>query len=176
MAWLTFLAGCSPPVGLTVANKDPSYGGKLSRVLVIMALRQEFLSASQNESLIRDFEIRQALADSWAPLGVEVQVVDVNDREATAQALAVFAPTQALTLALKHVSTRSFVVATYSIDASVFDVPTGKRVWRATIDFAEFMKGGHFRTGPLGTAITHQAEANNLAKVLTEKFKAEALL
>ncbi len=127
---LASVAGCSAPVEVSGTNRDSSYQQKITRVLVTTNLRAPDLSARQNEGFVRADEIRQSLAAAWGPLGVSFEVVDLNSGQGVAAAAAQFAPQQILALTLQGYGLYKFVVDSYTVDASLTDVSTKRRVWR----------------------------------------------
>jgi hypothetical protein len=167
---LASVAGCSAPVEVS------SYQQKITRVLITTALRAPDLSARQNEGFVRADEIRQSLAAAWGPLGVSFEVVDLNSGQGVAAAAAQFAPQQILALTLQGYGLYKFVVDSYTVDASLTDVSTKRRVWRAAMEFKGIMESGRMRHSGLGGAISHQNDANDLVQALTAKLKADRLL
>lgn len=176
LPFLALLSACSPPVEVTASNRDGAYDKRLSRVLVVVALRRASLTESQNEALLRDYEIRQALSETWTPLDIAFEVVGVRVAQQPEHVRTSFPATQVLLLQLSWTSASLFSIAEYAIDASIVDNETGKRIWRARINFARTGSGGRVRSNPLGGAITHQLEANDFVKALTAKLKADGLL
>jgi len=173
---LASVAGCSAPVEVSGTNRDSSYQQKITRVLITTALRAPDLSARQNEGFVRADEIRQSLAAAWGPLGVAFEVVDLNSGQGVAAAAAQFAPQQILALTLQGYGLYKFVVDSYTVDASLTDVSTKRRVWRAAMEFKGIMESGRMRHSGLGGAISHQNDANDLVQALTAKLKADRLL
>jgi len=172
---LASVAGCSAPVEVSGSNRDSSYQKKLTRVLVTTALRAPDLSPTQNEGFVRAREIGQSLA-AWEPLGVAVEVVDLTSGQGAAEAEARLAPQQILALTLKGYRLYSYVVDAYAVDASLIDVSTRKRVWRSSVQFQGMAESGRIRHSGLGGAISHQNDADDLARALTAKLKADGLL
>ena len=170
------VAGCSAPVEISGTNRDSSYQQKIARVLVTTNLRAPDLSARQNEGFVRADEIRQSLAAAWGPLGVSFEVVDLNSGQGAAAAAAQFGPQQILALTLQRYRLYSFVVDAYTVDASLTDVSTKKRVWRGAVQFRGMEESGRMRHSGMGGAISHQNDANDLVQALTAKLKADGLL
>jgi hypothetical protein len=173
---LASVAGCSAPVGISQSNKDSSYQKKITRVLVTTALRAPDLSPTQNEGFVKASEIRQSLAAAWGPLGVSFEVVDLNSGQGAVDAAARFAPQQVLALTLQGYRLYSFVVDAYTVDASLTDVSTNRRVWRTSVQFRGMEQSGRIRHSGLGGAISHQNDADDLVQALTAKLKADGLL
>jgi hypothetical protein len=173
---LASVAGCSAPVEVSGTNRDSSYQQKITRVLITTALRAPDLSARQNEGFVRADEIRQSLAAAWGPLGVSFEIVDLNSGQGVAAAAAQFAPQQILALTLQGYGLYKFVVDSYTVDASLTDVSTKRRVWRAAVEFKGIMESGRMRHSGLGGAVSHQNDANDLVQALTAKLKADRLL
>jgi hypothetical protein len=171
------LAGCSPPVAMTQSNRDTNYDQKLGRVVVAVALRQYGFNDNQNATFVKASELQQSFTSRWAPMGVSVEVVDVVGRpQAQADAVTQSGAQQVLELKLAGYQLASYVVDGYSVDASVLDVASKKRVWRAIVDFRAFATGGRLRTGPLGKPIGHRGEADELVDLLTAKLKTDGLM
>jgi hypothetical protein len=173
---LAALGGCSSPVEISGTNRDSSYQKKITCVLVATALRAPNLSPTQNEGFVRASEIRQSLAAAWGPLGVSFEVVDLNSGQAAAEAMAGLAPQQILALTLQDYRLYSYVVDAYTVDASLTDIPTKRRIWRSSVRFNGMEESGRIRHSGFGGAISHQNDANDLVQALTTKLKADGLL
>lgn len=167
------IAGCSAPVQVTASNRDSSYQGKITRVLVVTSLQVPHLSAAQNEGFVRIPEIRQALNASWGPLGIPFEITDKASMAAVA---ARFAPQQILTLYVEGGTLYQGVLDSYTVDASLLDVSTDRRVWRTKVLFNSMTESGRIRHNGFGGSISHQIDADDLARALTEKLKADKLL
>lgn len=167
------IAGCSAPVQVTGSNRDSSYQGKITRVLVVTSLRAPNLTALQNEGFVRVSEIRQALNAAWGPLGIPFEI---TDKDSAATATAQFAPKQILTLSVEGGTLYQGVTDSYVVDAGLLDVSTDKRVWRTKVLFNSMTDSGRVRHNGFGGAISHQNDADDLVRGLTEKLKADKLL
>jgi hypothetical protein len=176
---------CGTPVELTGSNKDRNYQSTLSRVLVTKAFFLPDMSDTHRNAFIRTSELQKSLEASWGPLGVSVEVVDLDrtrDRRTVVNdATATFHPTHQLNLTTTEWHKASSlvvanVVTSYAVDASLVDVATGKRVWRATLAFQNAAVGGRWRNGPTGAARPHEDDANDLVALLTARLKADGLL
>ncbi|TAJ28968.1 MAG: hypothetical protein EPO67_15740 [Reyranella sp.] len=169
-------AGCSAPVGIEASNRDASYQKKITRVLVTVSIRSPDLSPTQNEGFVRAAEIRQSLTAAWGPSGVAVEVIDLAAGQSAGAAVASFAPQQILSLTLQAYQLYRYVVDAYTVDASLLDVATNRRVWRTTVQFRGLVESGRIRHSGLGGAISHQNDADDLAQALTAKLKTDGLL
>lgn len=170
------LVGCSPPVQVGASNREPSYQGKITRVLVVTSLRAPGLNATQNEGFVRASEIRQSLNATWSPLGVALEVIDMDPSPGMPEQRTQFAPQQILTLAVEGYTLYRRVVDSYAVDASLYEVSTGKRVWRGKVYFRGMEDSGRIRHNGFGGAISHQNDADDLVRELTAKLKADKLL
>lgn len=170
---LGLMAGCSAPVQVTASNRDSSYQGKITRVLVVTSLQVAHLSTLQNEGFVRISEIRQALNATWGPLGIPFEI---TDRSSMAEATARFAPQQVLTLSVEGGTLYQGVLDSYTVDAALLDVSTDKRIWRTKVLFNSMTESGRIRHNGFGGSISHQIDADDLVRALTEKLKADRLL
>lgn len=170
------LVGCSAPVQVGASNREPSYQGKITRVLVVTSLRAPGLNATQNEGFVRASEIRQSLNATWSPLGVALEVIDMDPSPGMPEQRTQFAPQQILTLAVEGYTLYQRVVDSYAVDASLYEVSTGKRVWRGKVYFRGMEDSGRIRHNGFGGAISHQNDADDLVRELTAKLKADKLL
>jgi hypothetical protein len=180
-----FSGACGTPVELTGSNKDQNYQSTLSRVLVTKAFFLPDMTDTHRSAFIRTDELQKSLEASWGLLGVSVEVVDLDRtrdrRTVVSDATATFHPTQQLNLTTTEWhKAPSLVVAnvvtSYTIDASLVDVATGKRVWRAALAFQHPAVGGRWRSGPTGSPLSHDDDANDLVALLTTRLRADGLL
>lgn len=143
------LAGCATPQGNFQTKKDPSYQGKLERVLIVP--RNEDMASR----LGRDFPNRllTRLASSLAQKDVASEVVRLNkedlDPDAPVKAAAAqFKAGQLLYISLTRVLSRNeahpatlYGLPQFASEVSivfafsVVDVPSGKTVWRGALQF-----------------------------------------
>jgi hypothetical protein len=178
------LSGCSQPVALYAGNRDVAYRQKLQRVLVTLDFRDPRMIDAQWNVIVRRQEIQQSLAAEWGPLGVSFELLDldgVSDRaKATADATARFAPTQIALVRTTHWNKAGGMIVSivdgYMLEVAIYDAATRQIVWQGTVEFKEFTTGGRSRSGPLGTAKSHQNDANDFARALTAQLKADGLL
>ncbi len=169
------MAGCSAPVEISGTNRDSSYQQKITRVLVTTALRAPDLSARQNEGFVRADEMTKA---SPQP----------GRRSAFPSRLSISMPAKARPRRrrgspsadpgsdARAISSTKFVVDAYTVDASLTDVSTQRRVWRGAVQFKGIMESGRMRHSGLGGTISHQNDADDLVRTLTAKLKADGLL
>jgi hypothetical protein len=186
MGLAAVLAGCAaPPVSINEFYKDPTHRPKLDRVLVTMAFHAPALSAEQNRAFITPHELSRSFAARWTPRGVAFEIVSLDfgdDKErAAADAMARFAPRQVLELKTAFYRTVSTgtagtTVAAYSVDATLHEAATGRRLWRAFVVFRDAAEGGRARSGPTGQPKPHQDDADDLVDLLTTKLRADGFL
>ena len=146
---LLIFAGCASPQGKFQVNKDPSYDGKLKRVLIV-SLNEDLAS-----HLGRDFSNR--LLTRFTMLltqkGVSSEIVHLNqkdlDRTASVRsAVARFKPDQLFYVAVTRVLSRNGVQRRRSNDLPQFtsemsisfefnltETQSGKTVWRGELHF-----------------------------------------
>jgi hypothetical protein len=146
---LLFLTGCASPLGNFQTKKDPSYHGKLGKVLMV----------SVNEDLAshlgRDFSNRllARLTGSLAQKDVSSEIVHVNkeDLDPTAPVKAAadrFHPGQLFYIAVTRVISRNEIQrptvndlpqfrseVSITIAFSMVDMQSGKTVWRGDVQF-----------------------------------------
>ena len=141
---LLLLAGCASPQGKFQAVKDPSYAGKLERVLIV------YFNLDTASTLGRDFSdgLATKLAALLAQKNVPAEVVRLEraalDRNAPVKAAAVrFHPKQFLYLNITRVRTSAGSHQSFSGDVihftsdtsanfefSLVEAQTGRTVWR----------------------------------------------
>jgi hypothetical protein len=138
------LAGCSTsgPIVVSVTNREPTYRQKLERVVVGLSVRSDRLTRVQNQTLLQPAELQQSFETQWRALGLSLAVVDLDQASDPAAALASASgrlrATQRLVLQTASLETSYEAVLSYSIEASLYDVASGQRVWRAATRLPDF--------------------------------------
>lgn len=173
------LTGCvaSGPIAVTQSNADPAYRQKLKRVLVAISVHSAKLTKDQNLTLLQVAELKQSFDSKWSALGISVEVIDVDGfgdkARAVSDAAERFRAEHWLGLESEWVLKEIQAVKAYGIAASLYDVATGKRVWRATTQMPDFWRSsGHDLVIKLG----RQAAADHYVDSLTEKLRADGLI
>jgi hypothetical protein len=172
---LLLLGACAGPKGNVESKRDPSYKGKLERLLIISHNEE---AAAQ--SLGRTFSeaLFARLSESLAQNGVVTEVVRPNKEELdqnapVRSAAARFFPRQALHFGVSRVNTQAGVYRStgadlphYSYDTSVafafslFDVARNQVVWRGELRYSSL---------PDPKTVADQF----VAQLVTEKFLGE---
>jgi len=192
VAWLLMifataaLAGCGggAPVTVVQSKKDESYTAKLQRVMVVRDFYLTGMSEVPMNGLVRLSEIKVAFDTKVAgPHGVQADYVDVTEygkvvrdvrREpAVAQAMGTFRPTHLLELKAAS-ATEKASLQRYTVDAGLYDIASGKLVWRSQI-VIDNMAGHLMRVGDR-LAPAHQDEANLFVDALRSQLEAAGLL
>jgi hypothetical protein len=173
------LTGCvaSGPIAVTQSNVDAAYGKKLKRVVVAISVHSAKLTKEQNLTLLQVGELKQSFDTKWGALGISVDVIDVDGfgdkARVIGDAVARFGAEQWLALESEWILKEIQAVKAYGIAASLYDVATGKRIWRATTQLPDFWRSsGHDLVIKLG----RQNAADHYVDSLTQKLRADGLL
>lgn len=173
------LAGCVPsgPVAVSQSNVDTAYRQKLRRVLVAISVHSPKLTKEQNLTLLQVSELKQSFESKWTALGISIEVIDLDGSADKARAISDansrFGADQWLALQTEWVGTEIQAVKHYGIEASLYDVATRKRVWRATTRLQDFWRSSG---NDLVVKFGRQAAADHYVDSLTEKLRADGLL
>jgi hypothetical protein len=192
VAWLmtifatAALAGCGggAPVTVVQSKKDENYTAKLQRVMVVRNFYIMGMSETPMNGFVRLSEVKAAFdAKVAGPHSVQADYVDVTEygkvvrdvqREpAVAQAMATFRPTHLLELKAAS-ATEKASLQRYTVDARLYDIASGKLVWRSEI-IVDNMAGHLMRAGDR-LAPAHQDEANLFVDALRSQLEAAGLL
>lgn len=170
------LAGCTPEQKVvTQSNAAYLSGQKLTRVLIATKFSRPTLTAGQNASLLKATELKQSFAAKWPPLGIAVEVVDIdgaadNGKSLIAAADANFRSRQGMFLTGGVIKFRGQYVDDYEIDATLYDRGTrDKAIWRAKTVMADFWKASGMESRRL-------AAADRYVDDLTAKLKEDGLI
>lgn len=166
--WLT---GCGDSLRPKVtSNKDQAYSIKLERVLVAMDLKATTLLRG---TPIVPSEIEKAMTRRWASLGVSLQSVDLETSKdktnALADAVMRFQPKQIMELDVDNIKFLMGLVTDVSIEGSVLDAATQKRIWRSSIDLKGRFSAKIYKIPP-------DKAADEIVDALTAKLTADGLL
>ena len=154
----------------TQSNVDTSYGRKLDRLLVSVAL--EFSDPARRITMARPTylqagEVVDSLRAAFGGTGVTTDFV--TDPAALAAATARFRPTQILSLGIADATRLGRDPLAFTISCQIVDTGTQKTIWRAAIAFAPEMTAG---TPGLGLS---KRAADNLANSLVGKLREDGL-
>ncbi len=173
------LAGCSTfgPIAVSVTNKEATYRQKLERVVVGLSVRSDRLTRVQNQTLLQPSELQLSFETQWRPLGLSLAVVDLDQTSDPAAALASASgrlrATQRLVLQTASLETSYEAIQSYSIEASLYDVASGQRVWRAATRLPDFWRSSG---KDLAIKLGRQNAADAYVADLTAKLRADGLM
>jgi hypothetical protein len=175
----TMLAGCTTEQKVvTQSNAAGVSNQKLRRVLIAISVRRARMTESQNLSLLQVEELKRSFEAKWPPLGISIEIVDVdgapdNGGQLVAAAYARFRAGQLLYLQTSTVKFRNDFVNEYEIDAVLYDAATRKRIWRASTQLPEFWRSS---TKYPFMETQRPAAADRYVDSLTEKLREDGLL
>lgn len=173
------LGGCvaSGPIAVTKSNADGGYGRKLKRVLIAISVHSPKLKPVVNKTLLQSTELKQSFEAKWGAMGIAVEVIDLDGfgdkARAISDANARFQAEQWLGLQSEWITTEFDVVREYGIEASLYDVATEKRVWRATTHLPDFWRSSG---QDLVIKLGRQAAADQYVDSLTAKLRADGFI
>lgn len=142
----TTLAGCTTEQKVvTQSNAAGVPNQKLRRVLIAISVRRVRMTEGQNLSLLQVEELKRSFEAKWPPLGISIEIVDVdgtadNGGQLVTAANARFRAGQFLYLQTSRVKFRNDFVNEYEIDATLYDAAARKRIWRASTQLPDFWK------------------------------------
>jgi hypothetical protein len=171
--------GCSTsgPITVTQSNKDADYRKKLRRVVMAIVVHSDKLTKVQNQTLLQPDELKRSFQAKWPPLGLSVEIVDLDgiaDQEsAVALAASRLQATQWLRLQTTSVLTEYDAIKSYSMDASLYDAGTRQRIWRAQTQFPDFWRSSG---KDLAVKLGRQNAADAYVDDLTARLRADGLL
>ncbi|TAJ98142.1 MAG: hypothetical protein EPO41_01425 [Reyranella sp.] len=170
------LTGCTPDQKVvTQSNAAYVSGQKLTRVLIVTRFSRPTLTAGQNASLLSATELKQSFDAKWPPLGIAVEVIDIdgaaaNGKPLIAAADARFQSRQGMLLTSGVIKFRGQYVDDYEIDATLYDRGTRDRaIWRAKTDMVDFWRASGMESRRL-------AAADRYVDDLTAKLKKDGLI
>lgn len=152
------LAGCAPEQkAVTQSNAAGVSGQKLKRVLIGIRVSSPLMTEIQNAALLQPAELKQAFEAKWPPLGIAVEVVDVDGAEngglpRLSAANARFQGDQLLLLQTGPIKSSRASVREYEIDATLYDGAARKVIWRASTELPDFWRVGYTSSGRPGAA------------------------
>lgn len=128
---LPMLLGCGARI-MVASNKDTSYQNKLQRIVLV---------ASINNTYLKQELVSQSFVTKLSGHGVPIEIINVNPLELDTNSTVKAAverqnATQIMTLATTQVISRDHRPVAFTLDCSVFDTATKKRIWRSSIQFS----------------------------------------
>ena len=141
------------------SNKDATYTGTLGRLLVSTSLDKTYLDSRK---------VSQSLSDRLSKHGVATKVIVQNPLELESgknlkEAASTFKPTQIMELVATSVTRNQYGPVAFTLDTSVYDINTKKRIWRSQILF----------NGSFGDA---QTNADKFVDAVVQKLRTDGLL
>jgi hypothetical protein len=141
------------------SNKDTAYSKKLERVLISLSLDKTYLTGQT---------VALSFSDKLNKRGVVVQTIVPNPLEleggnALKATIATFRPSQVMGLVATSITSNQYGPVAFTLEGSIYDSATKKRVWRSSIRFS----------GSFGNA---QANADKFVDTVIQQLEADGLL
>jgi hypothetical protein len=128
----------------------------------------------QNQTLLQANELQQSFEMQWRMLGLSLDVVELDQAPDPVAALAAASgrlrAMQRLVVQTASVETSYEAIRAYSIEASLYDVASGQRVWRAATRLPDFWRSSG---KDLAVKLGCQNAADAYVSDLTDKLRAD---
>jgi len=173
------LAGCTTEQKAVTQSKAAGVSQqKLRRVLIAISVSRDKMTEGQNRSLLQVEELKRAFEAKWPPIGISVEIVNVdgtadNGGQLITAANTSFRASQLLYLRTGGVKFRGDFVREYDIEATLYDAAARKQIWRASTELPDFWKSS---TKDFFMESKRPAAADRYVDSLTAKLREDGLL